>query len=313
MFSIVIPYYNKSAYIVRCIDSILNQTFTDYEVILVDDGSTDNGIDLISKKFGDLIEIFHQDNQGVSAARNHGIQKAKYKYIALLDADDAWHPQYLESVNWVITTEKEVKIVGSHYSRDVSFFENKYTIPSYFKFENYFKKAIRNTYFTSSSSVIEKSFFYENAGFNTNLKKGEDHDLWFRVLLNGGNSVYITNTLVYYSDEDTNQATQKKIDLDHTLVGHINSIYKDVIKANQNKDFNKFISLYVYFNLYPYYFDKPTNTKAKEILSSIEYHYFLLKLLYLVPLSLGEKIVESKIGQKYIRLYLKFIIRYTIL
>ena len=313
MFSIVIPYYNKSAYIVRCIDSILNQTFNDYEVILVDDGSTDNGIDLISKKYGDLIKVFHQDNSGVSAARNHGIQKAKYKYIALLDADDAWHPQYLESVNWVITTEKEVKIVGSHYSRDVSFFENKYTIPSYFKFENYFKKAIRNTYFTSSSSVIEKSFFYENAGFNKNLKKGEDHDLWFRVLLSGGNSFYITNTLVYYSDEDTNQATQKKIDLDHTLVGHINSIYKDVIKSNQNKDFNKFISLYVYFNLYPYYFDKPTNTKAKEILSSIEYHYFLLKLLYLVPLSLGEKIVESKIGQKYIRLYLKFIIRYTIL
>jgi glycosyltransferase involved in cell wall biosynthesis len=313
MFSIVIPYYNKSAYIVRCIDSILSQTFTDYEVILVDDGSTDNGIDLISKKYGDFIKIFHQDNQGVSAARNHGIQKAKYKYIALLDADDAWHPQYLESVNGVITTEKEVKIVGCHYSRDLSFFENKHTIPSYFKFENYFKKAIRNTYFTSSSSVIEKSFFDENEGFNTNLKKGEDHDLWFRVLLNVGNSFYITNTLVYYSDEDTNQATQKKIALDYTLVGHINSIYKDVIKSNQNKDFNKFISLYVYFNLYPYYFDKPTNTKAKEILSSIEYHYFLLKLFYLVPLSLGEKTVESKIGQKYIRLYLKFIIRYTIL
>jgi glycosyltransferase involved in cell wall biosynthesis len=310
MFSIVIPYYNKSAYIVRCIDSIMNQTFPDYEVILVDDGSTDKGIELISKKYGDLIRVFRQDNQGVSAARNLGIEKAKYNYIAFLDADDAWHAQYLESVKWVITNEKEVKIVGSHYSRDISFLENKHNIPNYFKFENYFKKAIRNTYFTSSSSVIEKSFFDKNERFNINLKNGEDHDLWFRVLLSGGNSFYITNTLVYYSDEDTNQTTQKKIDLEYTLVGQINSIYKDVIKSSQNKDFNKFISLYVYFNLFPYYFDSKNYTKAKYVLKENKFGFTLLKLVYMIPFRFGKRMVDSPKGSRLIRLYFKFTIKY---
>lgn len=310
MFSVIIPYFNKANYIIRCIDSVMNQTFGAFEIIIVDDGSTDNGIALITKKYIESITIISQKNQGVSVARNNGIKMAKHEYIALLDADDAWHPQYLESINYVIRKENEVKIIGSHYSRTNDFLDKKVNTPNYFKFDEYFKQAIRNTYFTSSSSVIQKKFFEKNEGFNSTLKKGEDHDVWFRVILSGGNSYYITNTLVYYSNEDTNQATRNKIELEKDLVGTINTLYREYQKTSTDINFKKFIGLYVYFNLYPYFFDVVSNAKAKEVLKQNDYSNFFLKLLYWMPLSLGKKIIESKKGKKHIRLYLKFIIRY---
>jgi glycosyltransferase involved in cell wall biosynthesis len=310
MFSVIIPYYNKANYIIRCIDSVMNQSFGAFEIIVVDDGSTDHGIAMITNKYSKSISIISQKNQGVSAARNNGIKLAKHDYIALLDADDAWHPHYLENVNYVIRKENEVKIIGSHYSRTIDFFNKNVGTPNYFKLHDYFKHAIRNTYFTSSSSVIQKKFFEENDGFNSTLRKGEDHDVWFRVILSGGNCFYITNTLVYYSDEDTNQVTRNKVELEKDLVGIINTLYKEYKLLKTDKNFNKFISLYVYFNLYPYFFDGDSNAKAKAVLKQNEYATFFLKLLYAVPLSIGEKIMASKKGEKYIRLYLKFIIRY---
>jgi len=310
MFSVIIPYYNKSDYIIRCIDSVLNQSFTKYEVLLVDDGSTDSGIEMISKKYVHGISIISQKNQGVSVARNTGIKKAKYEYIALLDADDAWHPQYLECIHKIICIESNVKIIGSHYSRVIDFFDKKYETPNYFKFDNYFKEAIKNTYFTSSSSIIKKTFFVENDGFNNSLIKGEDHDVWFRVIRSGGNAYYIKDTLVYYSDEDTNQITKSKIALENDLVGNINTLYKDLKITPKDMSLDKFISLYVYFNLYPYFFDSDSNAKAKAVLKQNEYPNFFLTLLYLIPLSIGKKIMKLKKGEKYIRLYLKFIIRY---
>jgi glycosyltransferase involved in cell wall biosynthesis len=311
MFSVIIPYYNKSAYIIRCIDSVMNQSFRGFEIIVVDDGSTDNGIELISKKYGDRINHISKNNEGVSIARNSGIKKAKYKYIAFLDADDAWHSEYLDSMNWIIKNEHDVKIIGSHYSRTIDFLNHKRDAISYFKFKNYFKQAIRNTYFTSSSTVIQKKFFDENKGFNNTLKKGEDLDVWFRAIQSGGNSFYINNTLVYYSDEDSNQVTKSKIALENDLVGNINAFYKDLKLSNNNKNFNRFISLYVYFNLYPYFFDIENKVKARLVLKESEHHFSLMKLVYLIPFSLGEKLIKSKRYSRFIRLYLKFIIRFN--
>jgi glycosyltransferase involved in cell wall biosynthesis len=312
MFSVIIPYFDKSSYIIRCIDSVLRQTCEKYEIIIIDDGSTDNGIALISKKYADLICIYSQKNQGVSVARNMGIKQAKYDYVAFLDADDAWHPQYLESVDFILKNEKEVKIVGSHYSRFSNFFDKKYDAPNYFRFDNYFKEAIKNTYFTSSSSVIKKTFFEKNDGFNKNLKKGEDHDVWFRTIQSGGNAFYITDTLAYYSDEDSNQITKCKIALENDLVGNINALYRDLKESNADKNFKKFISLYQYFNLYPYFFDEANKDKAAVVLKEIKHKFFLLQLIYLLPFTVGQKLLKSQKCSRFIRIYLKFIIRYTL-
>jgi glycosyltransferase involved in cell wall biosynthesis len=312
MFSVIIPYYNKSKYIQRCLDAVLNQTYQQFEIILVNDGSTDDGLHFITDNYSNKVTVINQENKGVSAARNTGIRAAKCPFIAFLDADDCWHHQFLEKIKAVIDIEKNIKIIGAHYSRNKEFLVTDSGTLDYFKFENYFKSALKNTYFSSSSTIITTDFFTKNEGFNTNLKNGEDIDVWIRAVQSGGNSFYVKNTLVYYSNEDLNQATNTKVPIQNTLVGTINSSYQAALKSSTDIDFNRFISIYVYFNLYPYYYNSESHSLAKLALKNNEFHYFLLNFIYLLPIKIGSKVISSKKYGKWIRLYLKFVIRYLL-
>lgn len=113
--SIIIPVYNVEKYIRRCVDSILIQRFSSYEVLLIDDGSTDNSgkiCDDIANK-NDKISVFHQKNAGCSVARNFGIQKAKGKYICFMDSDDEWKTDFLESIVPFIQKQVDMIIFGA--------------------------------------------------------------------------------------------------------------------------------------------------------------------------------------------------------
>lgn len=97
MISIVIPLYNKAHTIVNTLRTVFAQTYQDFEIVIVNDGSTDNGVEVIRRYYPDeRIRIISQENQGVSVARNRGIEEACSEYIALLDGDDEWHPEYLQ-------------------------------------------------------------------------------------------------------------------------------------------------------------------------------------------------------------------------
>lgn len=103
MFSIVIPLYNKEHTILRTLYSVLTQTCTEFEIVIVDDGSSDGSVELIQKHIDDpRLRIVSQSNQGVSVARNRGVSEATHEYIAFLDADDEWLPSYLEKVREAI-------------------------------------------------------------------------------------------------------------------------------------------------------------------------------------------------------------------
>lgn len=312
MFSVVIPYYNKSKYIQRCLHTILNQTFQEFEIILINDGSTDGGLEFISTTYSDKIIVINQENQGVSVARNTGIKQAKYPFIAFLDADDCWHNQFLQKVKEVIDSEKDFKIIGTHYSRKKEFLLSDSGSLDYFKFENYFKSGISNTYFTSSSTVIASDFFKNNNGFNSNLKKGEDIDVWVRAVLSGGNAFYVKNTLVYYSDEDINQVTNTKVSIHNSLVGTINQPIYNQSRSVENKNFNRFSNIFVLCNLYQYYYDSESHLQAKEVLKKNDYCFFLLNLVYALPLGFGIQLMSSKRSRRWIRLYIKFVIRYVL-
>ena len=97
--SIVIPLYNKEHYIEDTIKSVLAQTYSNWEAIIIDDGSTDASAKIVQSIPDSRIRLYQQANQGVSKARNHGIELATGDYIAFLDADDQWKPNYLETMN----------------------------------------------------------------------------------------------------------------------------------------------------------------------------------------------------------------------
>lgn len=114
MFSVVIPLYNKAHIIEHTILSVLSQTFHEFEIIVIDDGSTDNGVEVIKKFTNDFrIRFFNQQNQGVSVARNRGIKESKFQYIAFLDADDEWLPNFLFKINEAIEKFSNFNLFGT--------------------------------------------------------------------------------------------------------------------------------------------------------------------------------------------------------
>ncbi len=112
--SIIMPLYNKACTVARAVESILKQTFTDWQLIIVNDGSTDNGADIVKQFNDNRIELLYQSNKGPGAARNAGIEKAEGKYLAFLDADDQWYPWYLTNAVRAIQNN-DVVLIGTMY------------------------------------------------------------------------------------------------------------------------------------------------------------------------------------------------------
>ena len=114
-FSVIIPTYNRCEFVKNAIQSVLDQTYKDYEIIVIDDGSTDSTKDSLSSIIEQITYIY-QDNRGVSSARNTGIKKSIGSYIAFLDSDDLWEPKKLELQYQFILANPDIKI---HQTEDI--------------------------------------------------------------------------------------------------------------------------------------------------------------------------------------------------
>lgn len=310
MFSVIIPYYKKRKFIERCLDSVLAQTYQDFEIILVDDGSEDNLSSLIDEKYNGKINFITQQNQGVSVARNTGISNAKFDFIAFLDADDFWSPFYLEKNFELISAEENVSIIGAHYTKQNGNLELINSELHYLPITDYFKSAIQNTIFFTSATVVEKNFFDNNSAFNPLLKNGEDLDVWFRVILAGGNTFHILNTLVLYSTEDENQATRKDVDVNSSFLFKIPDLYTQFYNKYPNADFDVYITKLMYLGFRQHYFSEQKRVMVKEIMVLRKKNYFLANLYYMIPFSIGKKLNESVLFRRWIRKYFKFLFRY---
>ena len=159
-FSVVIPLYNKEDSISKTINSVLAQSYENYELLIVNDGSKDRSLDVVKSYVDPRIRIIDKSNGGVSSARNKGIEQSKNEWIAFLDGDDLWETNHLENLASVIEGNVGYYVFCSSFikSNEIKPINQDNSIEI---IEDYFKKAIIKHFFWTSVTVINKKVFKE--------------------------------------------------------------------------------------------------------------------------------------------------------
>ncbi|WP_337866667.1 glycosyltransferase family 2 protein [Ignavibacterium sp.] len=175
-FSVIIPTYNRSDLLIETINSVLNQSFKDYEIIVVNDGSTDNTKEVLSN-YGDKIKVIHKENSGAEISRNAGAEIAKGEYFCFFDSDDLMFPWTLSVYNKIIEKENYPPLVLGqpfHFSDNISneFLNKPINVIKYAVYRDYFSKD-RTVYSSSSMIVIKKDYFYKIGMFRQHYAKKE--------------------------------------------------------------------------------------------------------------------------------------------
>ncbi len=183
-FSVIIPVYNRAEFLKIAVESVLAQDFSNFEIIVVDDGSTDNTKQVIESSPGAKIRYFYQENKGPSSARNLGIRQAKGQFLCFLDSDDRFRLNKLSAVYEYIKKYPEYKIF---HTEEVWYKNGKYLCPkkNHKKPDGYiFEKALKICCISLSTAVIHKSVFEKTGLFDENLPACEDYEFWLRASLN---------------------------------------------------------------------------------------------------------------------------------
>jgi glycosyltransferase involved in cell wall biosynthesis len=182
LVSVVIPTYNYGKYVVETVENVLNQTYRNFEIIVVDDGSTDDTRERL-KAYADRIRYVHQENQGCAAARNTGIQAASGEWIAFLDADDLWHPQKLEVQMAYLAKHPDIVLLAANHLEDLSGGWPAIDIDHELPAESIsVEDIVTRSRFGPSCVLTRKDCFAESGAFDSSLAPGaEDRDMWIRI------------------------------------------------------------------------------------------------------------------------------------
>ena len=337
MFSVIIPLYNKAAYVEKAIRSVAAQTFREFEVIVVDDGSTDivapqpsrnkigtgskGGAGLSYSDIEQLIDgkgrLIKQKNSGVSVARNNGVALAKNPYICFLDADDWWAPTYLEEMKALIDEFPGAGIYGSSYYIVKNGKERPAAIGVEPGFEkgtiNYCQVYARTLIMPlwTGAVVVPKAIFDEQKGFKPTLKLGEDFDLWIRVALR--HPVVLLNKPLAYYNQDV-ELKNRAIGKLQNPVSHIlwNIDYLEKVESS-NPELKQLLDNLRTYSLFPYYISHEYRQDAAKLLKKVnwtkqpahitrkyKYPVFLLGI-YSQLMSLGSKYKQILIRKKIIK------------
>lgn len=263
VISIIVPTYNARNYLSRCIDSLINQTFSHFEIIIVDDGSTDSSLEILNKyqsRFSH-IKVLHQKNSGQSVARNNGLKVASGNYIMFVDSDDWVELDICEKLyNLIIEGDSDIAICGiNNYFTDKPveeanlrlFYKNKF-LPNFIVTP--VAKLYKSSYWFNNKFRFHEGIFYE------------DFDLLPRVLFLTDKIKFLDMPLYNYERRNQNSTTniRKKSDYVFLIMDRLYSFYQ---KQKSNRDFEIFYLQYM-FNLF-YTYNIPENRdKIKKLLSS---------------------------------------------
>ncbi len=271
-FSVIIPLYNKEKHIKSTLESALKQTFQDFEIIVVNDGSTDGSGAIAEANADHRIKLFNIQNQGVSHARNYGIEKASSDLIVFLDADDLWRNNHLENLKELYTAFPNCGLYATAYLKK----NEKIIIPVIYKnipsaenwmgiVENYFESSAVNSIAWTSAIMIPKAILKTIGNFNENitLGAGEDTELWIRIALrypvafnNRVTAIYNLHSENRISNSNTN--LRQFINLD---------VFED--EAKTNPSLKKYLDLNRYSIAIQYKL-VGNNEKAKYLIDKID-------------------------------------------
>ncbi|MBN1124757.1 MAG: glycosyltransferase family 2 protein [Sedimentisphaerales bacterium] len=221
LVSVVIPAYNSARYIRRALDSVLAQTVPVRQILVIDDGSTDDTAQVVSE-YGGRVEYIYQANAGAGAARNTGIQAATSEWIAFLDADDEWLPHRLESQAELLKKHSELVWVGGNFINCVCRTEQR--APSLDLreceellmgkevVENYFQALFGGIDPCTDTILIRRNVLIEAGLFSTDLKRGNDYDMWWRIAYRHPRIGFVCDPLAVYHLDIENSIIHKHTD-----------------------------------------------------------------------------------------------------
>lgn len=220
MISVIIPLYNKEQIIEKCVQSVLSQDYNDFEVVIVNDGSTDRSTEIV-KGIGDTrIRFIEQENGGPSKARNTGVRNAKGDWIVFLDADDEFLPGALKTFGILIQDHPNVGMFGCSYLKN----DGRNVIEPYKIKDGYYKNCYRvfvaAMYNYRTGCTIVKREIALNNPFDENLWRYEDLECYFRMHKDSG--MYLDHTIVFLQNTSYCEASNGRANIEEDFVGHLN-------------------------------------------------------------------------------------------
>jgi glycosyltransferase involved in cell wall biosynthesis len=305
-FSVIIPLYNKERDIVKTLNSVLLQTFSDFEIVLVNDGSTDAS-EIAVKKIDDArISYFSKTNEGVAKTRNFGVDNAKAPFIAFLDADDYWHPHHLDNLNSLIEKFPDNLWYATAYERKIN---PKLIVPMISPImqkskgwqgviDNYFEYSLVNALAWTSAVCFKTSFFKELGGFDARITHGagEDTDLWIRAALRA--QLVCTNVISARHNLDGSNRISHTPTLTRNYMD--TNVYEDAAKKNM------FLKKYLDLNRYSFAIQhrlandmasfKKFSEKIDQTNLTVTQRFLIKQPRYMLQLLLKGKLFAEKLG-----------------
>ena len=279
-FSVIIPLYNKAPYVEKSINSVLAQTFTDFELIVMDDGSKDGSFEVAKRAIENHgnCHLYRQQNAGVSVARNNGVALSQGKYLCFLDADDWWEPTFLEEMYKLISEFPDAGIYGTNYTI-VNETKHKTRVAKIGVDEgfergyiNYCQVYAKTMYMplTSISVAIPRFVFNEMGGFPKGIKLGEDFLLWIRIALKH-KVAFLNKPLAFYNqDVDVaNRGVGKLHKPEEHMLWNVDFLATEEVS---NSDYKQLVDNLRTYGLYPYFLSKEYHSAAKKELGKVDWN-----------------------------------------
>lgn len=242
-FSVIMPLYNKENYVEKAIRSILDQTFSDFEIVVVDDCSTDNSLSVVMDMSVEKIRIVsHEKNKGLSASRNTGIKNALAEFVVFLDADDYWKPHFLEKIQMLTEKFPQASLFATAYEEiypevvlKPNVNKNDLAPGAFLLISDFFVKNLRQPICNHSSLCVRKNLFDSVGFYDENINFSEDVDFNIRAFsasplafYNGIESCYV----IYSENQITNSGIKTK---------KIPTLDQYTALENRNPDLKKYV------------------------------------------------------------------------